>query len=178
LRLREASLIALSALALGGFVLLGVARGHIIVSSGWHAGQPELTPEVRDIWLAVRRLTSPSALIFTDQVGDTPDGETPLLLRGWNSYAKISQRQVFLSNYYNVPELRTDPAKRRRILAANEAVLSGSLAPSSVAAPARYDSFFAVTAKSRPVPSAWRKRYENGNYCLYFMSPDPPPGSR
>jgi hypothetical protein len=172
LRLRHAALVAATALALGGLGLFGVARGHLIVTSGWHPGEPELTPAVRDIWSAVREHTSPQALIFTDQIGDTPPDETPALLRGWNTYVNRGQRQVYLSNYYGPPDLRVDLAKRRQALAINEQVLSGVVAPGQVPTTRNYDSFYAVVARSRIVPTGWQEIYENDRYSLYRI-PNP-----
>jgi hypothetical protein len=64
--------------------LIGAGRGYLVLDSGWRQGAPELTPQVRQIWLAVKERTPPDALIFTDQTG-----VEPTLLGGWNTYAFI-----------------------------------------------------------------------------------------
>jgi hypothetical protein len=161
---RTSLLCAVTTLGIGAVGLLGVARGEVIIWSGWHKGQPELTPEVRDVWRAVRELTPANALIFTDQTGDLP-----FLLEGWNLYAISGQRQLFLSSSYTTPELRTDSAARRAVLATNAAVLNGSLSPSAVPTRRRYDSFFAVVSNSHRVPRDWTRLYENGAYSLYRL---------
>jgi ASC-1-like (ASCH) protein len=72
-----------------------------------------------------------------------------------------------LSNHYGPPDLRVDLAKRRQILAVNEQVLNGAVAPAKVPTTRNYDSFHAVVARSRIVPTGWQKIYENDRYSLY-----------
>src|SRR5262249_40008043 len=86
--------------------LVGVARGHIIVDSGWNPGEPELTPDVRDIWRAVRKLTPPDSLVFIDQTRDMLS-----LVGGWSAYARTGQRQVYLADYIASFDLVNDPSK-------------------------------------------------------------------
>ena len=150
--------------AIAALALAGVGRGHILVSSGWNPGEPELTPEVRDVWLAVRDLTPFDGLIFTDQTGDIP-----LLLEGWNLYALSGQRQIYLASYYAVAELRYNPVKRGELLATNEAVLRGELSVLNVPTHRSYTRFFAVVSRSRSVPATWPKVYENGKYVVYSI---------
>lgn len=162
---RPVALCALATAVVAGLGLVGAANGNIIASSGWNAGQPALTPEVRDIWMAVRRLTRPDALIFTDQVS-----EQPTLLGGWNSYAVTGQRQIYISNFMN-SDLRTDRAKLKSVLAVNEAVLSGQRRPADVQTRDRYRDFFAVISASRQAPAGWNVIYRNHRYNLFHIPP-------
>ncbi len=155
----------------GAFGLWGVARGNIIIDLGAKGTTPELTPAVRDIWIAVRRHAPFDALIFTDQVADTPQGQTPLLLRGWNTYAFAGQRQIYISSHYTTFDLRFDAAKRREVILINDAVLRGAIAPSSVSTRRHYGSFFAVVRTSRRVPLGWQKVYQNSEHSLYSIPP-------
>src|SRR5271154_2124151 len=104
-----------------------------------HSQGQELTPEVKDIWSAVRHLTPPDALIFTDQVDETINP-----LGGWNTYAFSGQRQIFLSSYYTAFELRSDEARLRQLLSINDSVLRGTKSPAEVPTRSHYDSMFAV----------------------------------
>ena len=144
--------------------LIGVARGHIVLDSGWRQGAPELTPQVRDIWLAVRSLTPTDALIFTDQTG-----REPTLLGGWNTYAITGGRQIFVSDLYQTASLRMDPEKAIHLLNENEAVLSGAIRPDQLQLRDKYGSFFAVVSRSRIVPAPWVKVYENDKYALFRL---------
>src|SRR5262249_5955393 len=146
--------------------LVGVARGHIIVDSRWNSGEPELTPDVRDIWRAVRERTPPDSLVFMDQTRDMLS-----LIGGRSSYARTGQRQVYLADYIVIFDLRNDPSKRRDALKLNESVLRGTMRPSELATRRRYSSFFAVLPKSRPAPSSWSMVHENNGYALYQIPP-------
>jgi hypothetical protein len=151
---------------IGALGLLGVARGNVIANSGWNSSQQGLSPQARDIWLAVRRLTPAGALIFTDQVSDEPT-----LLGGWNFYALIGQRQIFLSSFYMTNELRTDATRLRRVLSVNDAVLRGVTKPSEVGTAEKHTRFFAVVSRSRAHPPSWERLYENQLYGLYGIPP-------
>jgi hypothetical protein len=140
--------------------LAGVARGNLVLTSGWASGV--LTPKVREIWLAVKDRTPPGALIFTDQTGPAP-----ALLGGWNTYAFIGARQIFVSNLYMNYATRLNRELTTEVLAQNEAVLQGRLPPGRLALRDRYEGYFAVVSCSRTVPSAWRRIFGNDAYCLY-----------
>jgi hypothetical protein len=143
-----------------------VARGSIIVDSGWQFTQAEpLTPALKEIWSAVRERTPKDALIFTDQVD-----ETEHVLGGWNTFAYSGQRQIYLSSYYTNFELRRDHRKLEQILATNKAVLDGSLAPQRVPVPRTYGSFYAVVTRTRAIPPDWQLVFENQRYALYRMT--------
>ena len=162
---RPVALCAFATAAVAALGLVGAANGNIIASSGWNAGQPALTPEVRDIWLAVGRLTGPDALIFTDQVS-----EQPTLLGGWDQYAVTGQRQIYLSSFMN-SDLRTDRAKLRSVLAINEAVLTGRRRPADVQTRDQYRDFFAVVSASRQALADWEVVYRNNRYSLFQIRP-------
>ena len=142
--------------------LTGVAKGHIIVDSGWNRGAPELTPDVRDIWLAVRNDTPANSLIFVDQ-----SNEMNSLIGGYNSYSRAGQRRVFVADYILDLKLRNNPTRRREVLAINDGVLDGALRPSAVQTRRKYDGFFAVLPQSRVPASNWEKVHENRTYALY-----------
>jgi hypothetical protein len=166
LTFRATAAIALTTLSVGGLGLIGVARGYVIVDSGYHFQGSELTPELRDIWSAVRRLTPPDALIFTDQVNDTID-----TLGGWNTYAFRGQRQIYLSSYYTALELRSDATKLRELLSINESVLAGTLKPADVPVRTYHEHVFAVISASRAAPLSWQNLYSNKSYAIFKIKP-------
>jgi hypothetical protein len=142
------------------FGLIAVARGTLIMDSQWQSGV--LTRQVREIWLAVRERTPTDALIFTDQTG-----MEPTLLSGWNTYAFIGARQIFVSNLYQNPATRQNPERASDILAKNDAVLNGTLSPPQLSLRGRYSSYFAVVSNARNVPPQWTRIFENKQYSLY-----------
>jgi hypothetical protein len=163
LTLRASTSVAITALMITGLGLVGVARGSIIVDSGWHFFQREkLTPELKEIWSVVRERTPKDTLVFTDQVD-----ETEHLLGGWNSYAYSGQRQVYLSSYVSSLSLRNDKEKLREILSINRSVLDGSELPAKVPTQRRYNSFHAVVSTSHAVPKKWKLIFKNRQYALY-----------
>jgi hypothetical protein len=145
-----------------------VAAGHryLVLDSGWHSGAAELTPPVRQIWLAVRERTPPDALIFTDQTGIEPT-----LLGGWNTYAFIGARQIFVSNFYMNAATRLNRERTIEVLRQNDAVLKGDSLPGQLALRHRYSSYFAVVSRPRLVPDGWVKIFENEQFVLYRLSP-------
>jgi hypothetical protein len=166
LTLRASAAIAITALTFSGLGLVGIARGYVIADSGGHILGQELTPELKDIWSAVRRLTPSNALIFTDQVDESIN-----VLGGWNTYAFSGQRQIFLSSYYTVFDLRNDKTKLRQVLAINDSVLRGATSPTEVATRSHYDSVFAIISKSRTAPAGWKHIYNNKNYTIFQIAP-------
>jgi hypothetical protein len=143
--------------------LIGVARGNLILSSGW--GPVVLTPAVREVWLAARDRTPADALIFTDQTG-----LEPTLLEGWNTYAIIGGRQIFASSIYTNPETRLNRVRAMEVLAENDAVLEGRLPPGQLKLPGKYSAFYAVVSCARSVPPSWPRVFGNQTYCLYQMT--------
>jgi hypothetical protein len=144
--------------------LVAVGRGYLILDSGWQPGV--LTPQVRQIWLAVKERTPPDALVFTDQTGIEPT-----LLKGWNTYAFIGARQIFVSNLYLNPATRLDHERALEVLRQNDAVLQGDSLPNQLPLRASYSSYFAVVSRARVVPAAWVKIFEDEQFVLYRISP-------
>jgi hypothetical protein len=163
LTLRTSAAITITTLAVTGLGLVGVARGFIVVDSGWHFVERErLTPELKEIWSAVRERTLKNALVFTDQVDETGN-----VLGGWNTYAYAGQRQLYLSSYYTDWGLIRDIQKVREVLSINKSVLDVDRSPNQVATQRKYNSFYAVVSTSRPAPPKWRLIFENRKYALY-----------
>jgi hypothetical protein len=121
------------------------------------------SPQVRDIWQAVRERTPSNALIFT-QTG--PDISR---LSGWNDYSLSAQRQFYISTWGAGP-FRIDSAAREERLAANEAVLSGKLLPSSLPLQNSYSDYYAVMVNQRMPPAYFELRYRNKAYSLYRIT--------
>jgi hypothetical protein len=142
-------------------MLLAAARETLVLNSGWPSAAV-VTPQVRDIWLAVRDRVPSDALVFTDQTGRDPGFTT-----GWNTYALNGERQVYIASWYQSPQLQADPDAREARLRTNEDVLSGRLDPAHVRTSRPYGSFFAVAAIGRkPLPD-WQLIYANKDYALY-----------
>jgi len=148
-----------------GIGLIGVARGNFVLNSGW-GGEPVLTPSVREIWLAVRDRTPTDALIFTDQTGIEPT-----LLGGWNTYAIMGGRQIFVSSIYTNSETRLNRGRAMEVLGQNDDVLDGRLRPDQLTLPRKFSFYYAVVSCSRVVPPSWRKIFGNQAHCLYEMMP-------
>jgi hypothetical protein len=123
------------------------------------------TPEMRDIWLAVRDRTPSDSLIFTDQTDSTESR-----LGGWNDYALISERQFFVVSWAGYPPLRHDPAKRAEALRENSDVLSGKLRPCRLHLSQWYSEYFAVISASHPAPPDAVLVYQNAHYRLYQLT--------
>jgi hypothetical protein len=143
--------------------LVAVARGNFVLSSGWQPGV--LTPSVRGLWLAVRDRTPADALIFTDQTGIEPT-----MLGGWNTYAIIGGRQIFVSSIYTNRETRLNRERAMQVLGENDAVLQGHLRPDQLPLPRKYSAYYAVVSCTRPAPPSWTKIFDNQSYCLYEMT--------
>jgi hypothetical protein len=142
-------------------MLLAAARGTLVLNSGW-PGAAALTPQVRDIWLAVRDRVPPDALIFTDQTGRDPGFTT-----GWNTYVLNGERQVYIASWYQSAQLQADPDAREIRLRTNEDVLSGRLDPPRVTTSRPYGSFFAVVSIARKPLLDWKLIYANKDHALY-----------
>ena len=158
-RRRQISLAGAMA-AFGAVLLLGAASGTM------HAGPDTylFTPEVRDIWLAVRQQTPSEALIFTDQTGAT-ESRTG----GWNDFALAAQRQFYIVSWEVTP-LRSNLPLRMEWLSRNEAILAGRLRPEDLHLSRAYDGFYAVIAANRAPPPGATLLYENGSYQLYRLA--------
>lgn len=149
--------------------LMAVAQRYVAFTA---QRDPYMVPtEARDVWTAVRERTPAGALIFTDQTGVQPYDA----LGGWNTYATTGQRQIYLAGWYQSPELRQSPQFLTERLKLNDAVLSGQMQPVDLHfRRGPYSAYFAVVSRKRPMPSAWRKAYENRVYVLYRYAPEEP----
>jgi hypothetical protein len=157
---RPRALLVASAAVITTLALAASADGKLVLSSGWHQGGL-LTPDVRDIWRAVRERTPGDALIFTDQTGRGPD-----ILGGWNHYVLNGQRQVYIAGS-TTADLQSNPSRVDARLKVNEEVLTGHLEPSDAATSRNYGSFFAVVSAARPQLPKWKEIYRNRTYVLY-----------
>lgn len=163
LTLRASAAVAIATMSVTGLGLIGVSRGSIIADSGRHFVERErLTPELKEVWSAVRERTPRDTLIFTDQVDETGN-----LLGGWNTYAYAGQRQLYLSSHVTDFSLTTDIQKAREILSINKSVLDDDRPPVQVRTNHKYNSFYAVVSASHPAPPKWRLVFENRKYALY-----------
>jgi hypothetical protein len=147
--------------------LVAVGRGRIALDPGGRNADLQISPDARDIWLAVRQRTASEALIFTDQTGPEPG-----LLTGWNTFALSGKRQVYLAGWYQSGQLRGSPAKRAERLAINDDVLSGHRPPTALTYSRNYGSYFAVVNRDRAMPMAWNEQYANSTYALYQYNPN------
>jgi hypothetical protein len=163
--LRERHALVVTMLTVSVLALLASARGTFVLSSGW-PGSADLTPQVRDIWQAVRERVPADALVFTDQTGHDPG-----LLAGWNTYVFHGQRQVFISSWVQSTELRANPAARDVRLQMNDDILSGRLDPPQVKTSRPYSHFFAVVSAKRELRPQWNRLYTNRDYVLYRWEP-------
>ncbi len=148
-------------LAVTSLALVASARGTLVLNSNWPGGS-DLTPQVRDIWRAVRERVPADALVFTDQTGPARG-----FLQGWNTFVQYGQRQVFLASWFQSPALQADPAARDARLKTNQDVLSGVLDPALVATRRTYGAFYAVVSTGRRLPPQWSQEYANRDYALY-----------
>jgi hypothetical protein len=155
------ALVALLFLFVTLLMLFAAARGTLVLNSGF-PGSAALTPQVRDIWLAVRALVPSDALIFTDQTGRDGGFTT-----GWNTYVLNGQRQVYIASTVQSQQLQANPAVREARLQINDDVLSGQLDPAQVKTSRQYGSFFAVVSTGRRPLPRWHQIYANREYVLY-----------
>jgi hypothetical protein len=162
---RSHALIVSTLLGVIILALLASARGMLVLSSGW-PGDVDLTPQVREIWQAVRERVPPNALVFTDETG-----RDHRLLGGWNTYVLHGQRQVFISSWFQSLKLQANPAERDARLQMNDDVLSGQIDPTRVKTSRPYSSFFAVVSVRRRLPPRWHRIYANRDHVLYQWDP-------
>jgi hypothetical protein len=146
--------------------LVAVARGQVILFPGSRNASLEISPDVRDIWLAVRDRTPADSLVFTDQTGPQPG-----LLTGWNTFALSGERQVYVAGWYQSVALRMSPTRRAERLAINDEVLSGRRQPTDLTYSRAYGAYFAVVQRDRAMPPAWKQQYANPSYILYRYEP-------
>lgn len=155
---RSLRVFATGVLIVSVVALPAIAIGKFRVGSRYRTITPVALAE---LWEQTRALTPPQALVFTDQTGDEQSR-----LSGWNDFALQSERQFFLSTWVS-SRLRLDPEARRRQLAINDAVLSGTCRPEDVPLSRGYDGYYAATANTRNVPAAFVPVFRNDAYTLY-----------
>jgi len=162
---KVAEILARATRVLSASVLVGAVL--VMVALAWGVvGRPTyqngaLTPSDYDIWNEVRRRTPNDALLFSDWTGYSID-----VKHGWNYYAAVSERQLYLGGWYN-GRLRTDPGELQRRLELNEDVLQGVTAPQAIPVSGRYSSYFAVVERARRMPATFTPVYANAKYTLY-----------
>jgi hypothetical protein len=120
-----------------------------------------VSADLYDLWVNVRNLTPPDALIFTDQTGDTPSR-----LVGWNDLSLSSERQFYISSWLSSP-FRHNVAARTEQLTRNTAILTGEMRPDQLQLHRRYSAYYLAMRADRPAPSAAERIYSNGGYSLY-----------
>ncbi len=158
---RRGTLLALPAAsaALLAVSLCGAATGAIAVGPD----APTFTPAMRDIWRAVRRLTPPRALVFTDQAGDDASR-----IGGWNDFALSAQRQFYIVSWSGAPQW--DAGRRKARLDSNAAILSGAIGPDDLSLTQRYDGSYAVVDASAVAPAWFIPIYRNPSFALYRIT--------
>jgi hypothetical protein len=122
-----------------------------------------------ELWVKVRQLTPPDALIFTDQTGDNATR-----LEGWNDLSLAAERQFYLSSWAVSP-LRSNEAARQERLKMNTAVLQGAIRPEQLSLSKSYGSYFSAVKANYPVPKDFVQIYSDGDYAIYRM---PSPGQQ
>ena len=166
LRFMDARQVLLPVLVLGCFSLATAALGKIRLDTGnWKPAStwPGLSPETYDIWRAVRRMTPPEALIFTDSVS-----EVSTLMGGWNTYAAQGGRQLFISQWVQSANPNPHAGITKDRLDQNIAVFEGRLRPREIRTVRSFTAFFAVAGTSRAMSANWQPVYGNGAYVLYL----------
>jgi hypothetical protein len=149
------------AVTLAALVLLGVAS--LTRDASLTASAVTLNRDDYELWRNVRERVPPSALVFTHFTGYPIDHH-----HGWNNYAAIGERQLYVAGWYDT-ELRAKPEELRRRLRTNRAVLAGRLAPTEVPLRRSYDAFYAVQWSFQPAPESFRRVYANGSFAIYRM---------
>jgi hypothetical protein len=89
---------------------------------------------------SVRKIVGQDNLVFTNLTGLDLSMHS-----GWNSYAGVSQRQIYLAGWFN-SMLRNNMNQLEILLANNDLVLRGELAPSQISFSRNYDQYYAVTS--------------------------------
>lgn len=143
--------------------LVAFSRQQIVFSPTSASSHLEITPEMLDVWTAVRRRTPTRALVFTDQTGLDLSASA-----AWNTFATTSQRQIYLAGWFQTAELRFSPTLLEKRLEQNQSVLAGITAPTQLSyRGGPYESYFAVVDRKRTMSSNWFMTYANAKYALY-----------
>ena len=117
------------------------------------------TPELAGVWEAVAQRTPAEAMVFTDQTGPSLG-----MLEGYNGFAPLGRRQVFMAGWLN-SRLTFDELARDERLRLNRQVLDGVLPPHG-AVPDVVVAY-AVVGQARSVPETFSLMYRNDEYALY-----------
>lgn len=119
----------------------------------------QLTKDDYDIWQNVRKIVGQDDLVFTNLTGLDLSMHS-----GWNSYAAVSQRQIYLAGWYN-SKLRNNINQLRILLANNDLVLRGELSPFQISLSRDYNNYYAVTSHDF-YPVGFLEVYRNDKYSI------------
>jgi hypothetical protein len=106
-----------------------------------------------------RRLVGDNDLVFTNLTGVDLN-----LHSGWNSYAGISQRQIYLAGWYNT-KLRNNMNELSALLNNNQMILHGVLTPDQIHLSKKYENYYAVTSLDFS-PVGFLEIYRNEQYAI------------
>ena len=164
-RLRRGSrnIVVLGSATITLLFLVASADGNLVLNSGWHQGGL-LTPDIRDIWRAVRERT-PNSLVFTDETNREED-----ILGGFNLYVLNGRRQVYIAGW-TTPAMQANPAVAEARMKVNADVLAARVKPSEIPTQGRYGAFFAVVSARTSMPAPWQEIYRNRTQALYRWQP-------
>lgn len=124
-----------------------------------HVLPNQLTKDDYDIWRSITKIVGQDDLVFTNLTGLDLSAHS-----GWNSYAGVSQRQIFLAGWYN-SKLRDDKNQLEILLANNDLVMRGELAPSQISLSRNFDQYYAVTTHDFS-PVGFFEVYRNDKYSI------------
>lgn len=124
-----------------------------------HVQENQLTPDDFDIWANVNKVAGENDLVFTNLTGLSLTLHT-----GWNSYAGIAQRQIYLAGWHNT-NLRNDYGELSALLNNNQNVLSGVLRPDKIYLSKKYDNCYAITSLDC-TPKGFHEIYRNQKYVI------------
>jgi hypothetical protein len=122
-----------------------------------------LGPDAYAVWERVHDVVPEDGVVFTSLTGDVIAGD-----QGWNYYPGLSERQIYLAGWSNSP-LLVDDGDRRRRLALNRRVLSGTIDPESIDTGEEHRSAFAVLRANERAPDSFGLLYRNDEFALYFI---------
>jgi hypothetical protein len=142
------------------------AAGAAVALVAWAAGGfrleqhfDSLAPADYDVWQRVHHLVPADGLVFTSLTG-----KAVTLHAGWNNYASIAGRQLYLAGWYD-GRLVAKTRERDDRLARNQRVLLGTVAPAALVPGFR--SYWAVLRRNEPAPPTFHRTYANAEFALY-----------
>lgn len=151
--------VSMTALICALLIALATERGLIRLES---ASSNLIPASAADIWQQVRTRTDKDVLVFTDQTSPT----NWQMLGGWNNIALSGDRQIFVANWAQT-SLRSNPDRREKVFAVNDAVIAGTLEPDRVRTTRTYDGFVAVVNINRDMNARWKPVYKNADWAIY-----------